>query len=181
MKRFYLILIILLTGIFISCDEFLDDMDTAINNSEIGIPYKSGLVLDGNKDSAYEGVNCKISDPEGDDSPSLPGSDIKDVIVVQDDTYLWIYMDTYDTSSHLDETHYIIKINDDSFDGSGYAGSWSYSSSFTSGTSNLAEATGIEVRVKKTELKEELVIKTEIYKDGYIPKDTAQREKPFKL
>jgi len=86
-------LLILSTG---SC--YFDYEGEYVEWTPVKIAYRTGLTLDGNRDSQYEGVESMTTDASGDDPTSYNGNDYRDVIVVEDGTYVWIYVDFYDGS-----------------------------------------------------------------------------------
>lgn len=102
----------------LACNDFAEDMDRAINSPQSKIAYFSGLILDGNKDAIYDKIFSRLSDEQSDGNTSFlgNGTDLKAVYLVQDDLYLWLYLDLWDGSPNLNALplnfRYEILLND---------------------------------------------------------------------
>jgi hypothetical protein len=116
-SKFYIILLIVSIIFPVCSDELFEDMDNAINNpqmagGEMTIEYKTGMVLDGVRDAQYDGVMSVIRDGTGDDpDAAMAASDFDEIVFIQDDTHLWIFIQFNDGSPDITNSEISYQVN----------------------------------------------------------------------
>jgi hypothetical protein len=155
MKRIIYIILLILSVFLAACsDALFEDMDNAINNSQMPggvmtIDYRTGMVLDGDKDTQYDDVNTKVQDVQDDQNLSYAGTDLKEIILVQDDTSIWLYATFWDGSPAVEvTTNHAVGL---CFGTSGGCMP-NVQVIWTGGDTNIAISTGVEIKILKTDI-----------------------------